>query len=318
MDNIAHTLSGLAVRDLAPKNLFKSKAFLWVAILIASAPDIDILAWFFGQDAYFRFHRGITHSVFLIPFWGFLGALIVYYASRKKVSFVKSGLWYSMIIVVHLTMDWVTSYGTELFAPFTHKTYSANLFPIVDLWIILPLSLLSFIGKFYNDRRRTFSIGVLIFLIFLTGFRLFSKMRSESLIIERYGHSDKIVSFADIESWREWLNPSIYRVVTVHGDSAISYKVVPHTGNVICQNSFDLFSTDDEYWDEAYRYNLSKNYLDRSELPIAGVLGDRFLISDLRYTSELASNSSLTVYFPLIGDTISGPPKMLRPEPQSR
>ncbi len=318
MDNIAHTLAGLATRDVAPKPLFKSKSFFWVTLAIANIPDIDIFAWFINQEFYFHIHRGITHSVFLIPFWGLLGAVSVYFISKKTVSFLDAWLWFSIIIVVHITLDWVTSYGTALFAPLTDEPYSAHLFPIVDIWVLLPLIILLAIGRYFSYCRRKIAVVVIAFLLVYAGFRFTMKSRAEGLIIEQYGVPEEIESFANLESWRVWLNPSLYRVVTVRGDSAVSYEIAPLSKRIAEQGRYDIFDSTDAYWDEVLEFTLSRDFILRSDLPIHDFRNDSLLVSDLRYTSDLSNNSSLTIYFPVRKGKISGSPRFLRPEIEIR
>lgn len=314
MDNIAHTLSGLATRDVAPKSLFKSKPFFWVALVVANIPDMDIFAWFVSQEFYFRVHRGITHSVFLIPLWGLLGAAACYFISKKRVPFFKAWLWYSIIVIVHVTVDWITSYGTALFAPLSEKTYSAHLFPIVDIWFLLPLVILLLVGKFFSEQRRKVAVIVISFLLIYGGFRFTMKSSAENMVEKRYGVPGQILSFADIESWKTWLNPSMYRVVTFDDDSAISYEVAPLSNRLIIQGEYDLFDSTDMYWKDATSFSLSRDFILRSNLPIRKTSGDSFFVSDLRYTSDFGNWGSLTLYFPLEDGAISAAPKFLRPE----
>ncbi len=318
MDNIAHTLSGLAVRDVSPKSLFNSKPFFWVALVVANIPDIDIFAWFRGQEFYFNVHRGITHSAFLIPFWGLLGAAAAYLISKKSLPFLKTWLWYSIIVVVHIFLDWITSYGTEIFAPLTNKTYSAHLFPIVDIWVILPMLALVIIGRFFSKYRQQAALVIIALLVLYTGFRITMKFGTERMIRRERAEAEWIMSFADTQSWRTWINPSLYRVVAVKGDSAFSYAVAPIGSKIAEQGRFDLFDSTDGHWSSAVEYELGYAFLRRSNLPIRMFRGDSLFVSDLRYTADFDNWGSLTLYYPLKDGEIAGAPEFLRPEVELR
>jgi inner membrane protein len=318
MDNIAHTLAGLAVRDVAPKSLFKSKPFFWVALVVANIPDIDIIGWFFGQDFYFHIHRGITHSLFVVPFWGAIGAIAAYYISKKSLPFLKTWLWYCFIVFVHLFLDWVTSYGTELLAPLSDRTFSAHLFPIVDIWVLIPLFFLLLVGRYFSEYRRKAALIVIAVLVLYAGFRVTMKFRAETMVRNEKGVAERIMSFADIESWRTWLNPSMYRVVTLDGDSAVSYEVAVIGGRIAEQGRFELFSPQDPLWEEVSQYRMAKSFLKRSDLPVYAIREGTLLISDLKYTSDVGNSGSLTLAIPFEEGEVIGEPRFLRPEREYR
>lgn len=318
MDNIAHTLAGLAVRDTAPKRLFENRTFFWIALLVANMPDIDIILWLFGPTVYFDLHRGITHSVFSIPVWGAIGAAIAYFISRRRLPFFRVWLLYSIIVIVHLILDWVTSYGTELFSPFDRTTYSLHLFPIVDIWSILVMTAFAVLIKFYRTHRRTIAIIFISITFIYTGFRAGAKMKSEGIVIDRFGKPDKIYSFPNIESLDTWVNPTMYRVVTVTGDSAISYEVSPLDKLVKQQGRFDLFGPGDSLWNEVHRIGLTRAYLRRSELPIRELRDGKLFISDLRYISGFGTTGALTLVLPIENGEITGEPEFARPKIKSR
>ena len=314
MDNIAHTLTGLVVRDAAPKRLFGSKAFLWASLLIANAPDIDICLMPFGMATYLKYHRGITHSLFSVPIWGLIGAILALYLSRKKLPFLLSWLWLSIIVILHIAVDWITTYGTELFAPFSHITYSANLFPIFDPWFILILSLTSIavsrIKRF--SRKIVIFIGI-IAMLFYSGTRVYCKYSSEHLVDSRFGPVAEIFSFPNIENIGAWLNPTKFRIVTVSGEMASSYDVSPLTGRTDFQRTTYIFSKGDEFWEEVDSYELGRVFVERSSLPIIYVGDDFLALSDLRYSATAGQNGGLTLYFEMNDGRISGPPSFDKP-----
>lgn len=117
-------------------------------IIAALLPDIDNLAGFLGPELYLIHHRGATHSLAA----GILLAVILVYIFRLFIrSFdIKKGFITALsIIYLHIFLDLVTSYGTQIFFPFTDRRYSLESVFIVDpvytfvLVIILIVSALS-------------------------------------------------------------------------------------------------------------------------------------------------------------------------------
>jgi len=310
MDTVAHTLGGLAARDMAPGKLFKSRAFLWVALVVANMPDLDLILMPFSNELYFRYHRGITHSLLLLPIWAILGALAVHFISKRKVKIAPAFGWYSLVVVVHLFLDWITSYGTELFAPLSHNIYSAHLFPIFDLWTIVILGSTIFAGRFFVRSRKRVTAVVLIVFTCYTGFRVYSKYTSEKLLRANIENVDRIISYADISSPALWVNPSRYRVAVVSGDSVASFKARPLAGSYSIEATFDIFDSGDKYWDEVNSFGMSGDFLSRSDLPVIAIKDDKLYLSDLRYGAKIGNFGTISFQFQLEADSIVSPPKL--------
>jgi len=75
MDTLTHALSGaLIARATAARDAPRDEVRRRVAagFLACAAPDLDIVFAFFGQLEYLTNHRGITHSLVLLPLWALL------------------------------------------------------------------------------------------------------------------------------------------------------------------------------------------------------------------------------------------------------
>ena len=144
MDTIAHGLTGAVIGYCGfRQNPPGGRAALLTAIAAAEFPDIDILLATFSGDTYLQWHRGPTHSVFLLPV---LAAVVagVFWAFSKRASF--RWLWLTAIVAMasHLFLDWITNYGTLLLWPFTDGRYALSWVFIVDVyvWATLVITLL--------------------------------------------------------------------------------------------------------------------------------------------------------------------------------
>jgi inner membrane protein len=146
MDNLAHTLVGLAV---AKAGLERASPYATaVCVVAANAPDADIVAALKGRWFYLQHHRGITHSVvgtlalaLLIP--------LIFYAAEKLIMRLRGksprirlrGLLLASVVAsaTHPLLDWTNSYGVRPFLPWSGKWYYGDLVFIIDPWLWLAL-----------------------------------------------------------------------------------------------------------------------------------------------------------------------------------
>src|SRR5262249_45911435 len=115
-DNITH---GLAAALLAQAGLRQRYgALATVALLVGSElPDLASLFKLGGPVADFVHHRGITHSFCGGAGLALLGATLLWSLWRAQPYWRVTGLVY-MGVLLHIGMDYLTSYGTQLFLPF--------------------------------------------------------------------------------------------------------------------------------------------------------------------------------------------------------
>src|SRR6266850_5392779 len=80
MDTLTHALSGAllaratAPSDASPKSLRRRIA---AGFFACASPDLDIVFRFFGPVVYLENHRGVTHSLILLPLWALLYSWIL-------------------------------------------------------------------------------------------------------------------------------------------------------------------------------------------------------------------------------------------------
>jgi inner membrane protein len=146
MDSLTHTLSGLVSARLYPARSLSLRTRYIVGGLAANFPDLDILLAPVSSELYLLHHRGETHSLLMLPLW----ALLLSWLFSKM--FKSPGGWRdfyglsALALLVHIFGDWITSYGTQLFAPLTRETYALGTTFILDPMLTLAL-LLGFLGS---------------------------------------------------------------------------------------------------------------------------------------------------------------------------
>src|SRR2546428_6801059 len=129
-DNITH---GLAAALLAQAGLRQRYgALATVALIVGSElPDLDCLFKLGGPVADFVHHRGITHSLCGGAGLALLGAALLWSVWRAHPYWRVTWLVY-MGVLLHIGMDYLTSYGTQIFLPFYAGHYTADAVFIVD------------------------------------------------------------------------------------------------------------------------------------------------------------------------------------------
>ena len=141
MDPITHAASG-AVAMLAMPNRPASRWAVPLAALAAASPDVDVLMANTPLQ-FLLLHRGITHSLFFAPLLGLVLALVGCSLWRTQTPghwrFAKTWLFMTAMVLLHIWLDCITTYGTMIFLPFSHMRMRLNAVFIIDLLVTLPL-----------------------------------------------------------------------------------------------------------------------------------------------------------------------------------
>ncbi len=131
MDTVTHGLTGWLIARSIPSNN-GGKAATAAVVLGSILPDADHVASLLGSDAAVRFHRGISHSFAGVAVAALVVALLFYRFGKWKD--LKSLFLLALAgELSHIGLDLVTSYGTQIFQPFSDARVSFDLLFIVDL-----------------------------------------------------------------------------------------------------------------------------------------------------------------------------------------
>ena len=141
MDPITHAASG-AVAMLAMPSRPATRLAVPLAALAAASPDIDVLMANTPMQ-FLLLHRGITHSLFFAPLLGLVLTLVGCSLWRAHTfghwRFAKTWLFMTAMVLLHIWLDCITTYGTMIFVPFSHLRVRLNAVFIIDLLVTLPL-----------------------------------------------------------------------------------------------------------------------------------------------------------------------------------
>jgi len=177
LDTLTHALSGaLLARATASHGAAPPATARRVAagFLAAAAPDLDIVFNLGGPLTYLLNHRGITHSILMLPFWAFLLAWLLSKILRGP------GGWRPLYgvcaigIGVHIAGDFITSFGTMILAPLSDWRAGIGTTFIIDLWFT-GIILAGLIVSLFWRRSRLPAVIASVALVGYVGFQAVMK-----------------------------------------------------------------------------------------------------------------------------------------------
>ncbi|HEX9812607.1 MAG TPA: metal-dependent hydrolase [Burkholderiales bacterium] len=120
MDTLTHALSGaLLARATEPSGTptIPRRTRMAVMFWAAAFPDSDFVLRFIDPLTYLTTHRGVTHSVLMLPFWAIGLALLFQFLYRGRRSWRDFVGICALGIGIHIAGDVITSFGTMVLAP---------------------------------------------------------------------------------------------------------------------------------------------------------------------------------------------------------
>jgi len=168
MDSLTQIVLGAAVGEAVLGKKVGNKALLWGGIA-GTIPDLDVVyIWLKGGGAIDQIvlHRGISHSItFAILMAPILGWIVNWlYRKKNEADFRHWSLLFFWTIFTHPLLDCLTTYGTQLFLPFSDYRVSTATVFVVDFFYTLPFLLsiiiLSFIKRTNGWRKRVNYLGL--------------------------------------------------------------------------------------------------------------------------------------------------------------
>ncbi len=222
MDTLTHALSGAllaratATADPRPGALDLRERSL-AGLLAAAFPDIDFVILFFDPLVYLNVHRGVTHSVLLLPVWTVaLASLLAFLFSRFRR---KSYDWRAFLGVcalglgVHIAGDAITAYGTQILAPVSDWRVALSTTFVIDPWFtaIIVFGLLACAWR----PRLAARLGLLV----LGGYvGLQALLHQQALTFGEHYAQAKGMTNAKLRALPQPFSPFNWRIVVTDGD----------------------------------------------------------------------------------------------------
>ncbi|VAW91950.1 Integral membrane protein [hydrothermal vent metagenome] len=208
MDVLSQAVLGASLSQ----SVTNDKARQWTALLIGAlagmAPDLDVLIRSADDPLLFlEFHRQFTHSLLFIPLGALLLAMVFYPFVKTKLTFAQSYLFSFSGLATHGLLDACTSYGTQLFWPFSNERVAWNIVSIVDPLFTIPV--LVFIVLAVYRKQRLFAQIAFVYAVVFLSLGFIQKHRAEDALYslaEQRGHEVERMrvkpSFANRHVWK--------------------------------------------------------------------------------------------------------------------
>lgn len=184
MDSLTQALLGAAVQGSLLGRFQGRKALLYGAAL-GTLPDLDVLIDFGDAVAQMTYHRGFSHSIFLISAFSLLLAWLLRRFRpdpRYGPGRLLACIW--LVLATHVFIDTCTTYGTQVFWPLPVAPANlSNIFvidPLYSLPLLIGVLLALFIGLGRGGQRGlNWALG-------LSSLYMFSSFISQAVMGERF------------------------------------------------------------------------------------------------------------------------------------
>lgn len=226
MDTLTHALSGaLLARATAPLSRrapdtgqLTLRARMTAGFIAAAFPDIDFVLRAIDTLTYVTFHRGITHSIILLPFWAWLVAWVLSGLSRFSRRPYPWQAFYGIAalgIGIHVAGDVITSYGTMLLAPFSRHAFSLPFTFIIDPYFT-GIIVLGLVAGIFKPKGRYPAVAALLILGCYVGFQGILHSRAVE-IGDTYVENHRLKE-AQVHAFPQPLSPFNWKIVVSHDD----------------------------------------------------------------------------------------------------
>jgi inner membrane protein len=218
MDSITQAVLGATLQGAMLGRWQGRKALLYGAAL-GTLPDLDVVIRYSDAVAAMTYHRGFSHSIFVLSALAVLLTLLIrrwrpnpdYSTQRLFIT-----LW--LVLVTHPLLDSFTSYGTQLFWPLQTPPIAWSSVFIIDPLYTLPLLLAVLAGLAFGlkDRTPRLPLAALALSSLYLAFSLGGKFMAEQRVadvLEREGIRPQAVFSSPTP-----FNTLLWRVVVLEGE----------------------------------------------------------------------------------------------------
>lgn len=201
MDPLSQAVVGAAL----PASVSKVKHMKFAALcgaLGGLAPDLDIVIRSSTDPLLaIEYHRHFTHSLFFVPFGGFIVAILLWLLFfRRNHPFLRIYTYATLGLATHGLLDAFTSYGTRLFWPVSNVRITWSYISIIDPLFTFPLVIFLKVAL-AKKSQNIIRYGGMIALCYL-GFGAF---KHHQII----AHMEKVADSRGHQIERIFLNPTI-------------------------------------------------------------------------------------------------------------
>ena len=255
-----------------------------IGFLAGLAPDLDVLIRSTDDPILFlEYHRQFSHSLFFIPFGSLIVALLIFLLVKGSMGFKTVYLASFLGYATHGLLDACTSYGTQLFWPFSNERVTWNNISIVDPIFTIPVIIL--VAVAITKKRRIFSffaIGWIAFYLSL-GFVQYERALSAAMqLADSRGHNAQRLtlkpSFGNLILWKSiYQHEETFYVDAIRTAQSLSWCLGESISIFDYQYHLPDLDKDSQQAKDIERFRwFSQDYLGYDE--------EKKLVTDIRYS----------------------------------
>ena len=283
MDSVTQAVLGAAIGGAIAPAGQRRKALLAGAAL-GTLPDLDVLIDYGDAVENFTYHRGFSHSLFVLPPF----ALLLWLALRRWWAPVRDAplRWLAIIglaLVTHPLLDAHTAYGTQLLWPLESPPVMwATLF-IIDPLFTLPMLVAVIITAAWPARRGSVARAALLLSTLYLGW----SWMAQSIVARHTADAlaERGLSGAPVFITPTPFNTLLWRIVVLTEDGYLEGfdSLLVDNGPI----DFAAYTSDRQLLLEADTVRaVSRLRWFSRDFVKAGIVDDRLLITDLRMGQE--------------------------------
>lgn len=213
MDSVTQAVLGAAVHGAMLGKAQGRRALLYGAAL-GTLPDLDVFVRYADPVSTMTYHRGFSHSVFVLTA---LAALMTWLVRRRWPGAPYSGprlfatVW--LVLVTHVLLDAFTVYGTQIFWPIASTPESwAAIFIIDPVYTVPLLGAVLFAGAGGLKGRSVVALTwALVFSTAYLGFALGNRVLAEHRVSQAL--SEQGIAITALRAVPMPLNTLVWRVI---------------------------------------------------------------------------------------------------------
>lgn len=248
MDSITQLTLGAALGESMLGKKIGVRAAVWGAFL-GTFPDLDVLANpLLDNVAELRFHRSLTHSILFCflasPLFGYF---ISYFHQDWGIGWRKWTKSVFLIFSTHIFLDVLTTYGTQIFYPFSDWPVTTDSIFIIDpvytVTLLLGLIPALFFARNSKARKYVNRAGLLIstmYIVWAFGIKAHVHSVYDASFEHQYGYYDQIKTTPNGPTTFLWTG-YIIRQDTVYqsvysifdDDTHLDFRAIPRNTDLI-------------------------------------------------------------------------------------
>lgn len=220
MDSVTQAVLGAGIQGALLGRVQGRRALIYGAAL-ATLPDLDVLMRYPDPVSLMTYHRGFSHSIFVLTGLAMLLAwLIRKFWPNEAYSGRRLFLTLWLVLVTHPILDAFTVYGTQLFWPLalTPESWSSVFIidPIYTLPLLAGVVFAIMVGLTRGARRLL--VGALVFSTAYLGFGLAGRMAAEHRVHDAMQAQG--IAVTQLRAIPMPFNTLVWRVIAKTGDGS--------------------------------------------------------------------------------------------------